>query len=241
MLKSISSLCVVFFLFSCKKEAKLDFSNRTFSSEKKAIVSIIIPEAKGSSSTAKTINTTLEQFACQALNIDASKENLSLIEESAKQFDASYAAFKKHISNELSQELPIWEANIDGEITFKSDDIVSIAMNSSINTGAAKSNFKIKFFNFNPSNGQQLTLKDIINDLNGFTKLVKKYYDKELLTTYANEQSPIHKTAFKLPETIGFNDEGVIVFYNNYEFLTPASEVLEFTIPYVAANEFLTF
>ena len=98
MQKYYSLLCVVFFLFSCKKDVLLDFSDRTFSSEKNAIVSIIIPKALGTSSAAKNINMTLEQFACDALNIDASKEKPSLIEQSAKQFDESYTSRYNNIS-----------------------------------------------------------------------------------------------------------------------------------------------
>lgn len=220
---------------------ELDFSDRTFSSEKNAIVSIILPEAQGNSSTAKKINATLEQFACEALNIDASKETQSLIKESAVQFDASYSRFKKQISNELSQELPVWEANIDGEITFKNQSLISIAMNSSINTGSAKNNLKIKFFNFDPATGKAITIEESVNDLEEFKQLVKKYYTKELLTVYNNDKSLTKESPFKLPKSIGFSDDGVIIFYNSYELLMPFTETIEFTIPYEAANDYLTF
>ena len=46
---------------------------------------------------------------------------------------------------------------------------------------------------------------------------------------------------FKLPKTIGFNDDGVIIFYNNFEFGALSKEPVEFTIPYVVADQFLTF
>ena len=228
-------------MFSCKKEISLDFAERTFSSEKNAIISVILPEAKGNTSAAKNINNTLTQFACKALNIDASKEPLSIIEDSAKQFDKSYTNFKTQISNELSQELPIWEANVDGEITFQNKNLISIGMNSSINTGSPKSNLKIKFFNFNPSTGKTISLKDIINDIDAFKKLVKKYYNKELLTGYTNVKPLTEDDEFKLPKSIGFSDDGVIIFYNSYELLMPSTEVIEFTIPYETANDYLLF
>ena len=163
--KYISVFFCVLFLISCQKEVTLQFSDRTFSSEKNAIISVVIPEAQGNSLAAKNINKVLEQFACTALNIDTSKAPRFLIEESSKQFDASYASFKKQISNELSLELPIWEANIDGELTFINENVISIAMNSSINTGAANDNLKIKFFNFNPFTGQSVPIEDSVNDL----------------------------------------------------------------------------
>ncbi len=241
MLKYFSLLSIIFFLFSCKEEVKLDFSDHTFSSEKNTIVSIILPKALGNSSAAKNINMTLEQFACDALNIDASKEKQSLIEQSAKQFDESYTSFKKQISNELSQELPVWEANIDGEITFKNENLISIAMNSSINTGAIKSNLKIKFFNFNPSTGKTITIDNIVNDIDKFKQLVKKYYNKELLTGHNNGESMTKTTNFKLPESIGFSDDGAIMFYNSHELLMPSGETIEFTIPYETVNDYLTF
>lgn len=141
----------------------------------------------------------------------------------------------------FSKELPVWEALIDGELTYKNENIISIAMNSSINTGTAKGNLKITFYNFDPISGDQLTIKTLVNNEQEFNQLVKKYYDKEVLTSYNNEQQLINNKDFKRPETIGFSDDGVIIFYNSYELLFPASEVLEFTIPYSVANPYLTF
>jgi len=46
---------------------------------------------------------------------------------------------------------------------------------------------------------------------------------------------------FKLPKTIGFNEEGIIIFYNNFEFGALSKEPVEFTIPYVVANSYLKF
>ena len=65
--------------------------------------------------------------------------------EAAKQFDTEYANFK----NQFADSDQKWEALIDGEVTYESPELISIAINSYLDTGGAHGNGYVKFFNFN--------------------------------------------------------------------------------------------
>lgn len=223
-------------LHSCKKEVVLNFSETNILVESDAIVEINMPKAEGKTEASKNINNTLESFVNNALTVDAAKTAKASIKENITAFGESYTSFKAELGKLSLDNLPIWEAVVDGEVLYKNETIVCIAMNSSINTGGAHSNIITKFFNFNSTTGKPLEFQDLFNDVDGFKTIVKKYYDKELLTGYVNPNVDFKEDDFQLPKTIGFSDDGIIIFYDT---LTPADEPLEFTIPYEVANKYL--
>ncbi len=236
----IASLLLGFVcLYSCNDEIVLDFSETSILVEDEAVVEINIPKALGSGNTAARINETLKDFANKALNIDAANTVKETIKENIASFGDSYKSFKKQME-EMSlagTDLPIWEAIIDGEVLYKNETMVCIAMNSSINTGGAHGNIIMKFFNFDIATGKELKHADLFVNVGEFTAVVEKYYKKELLTTYENGSLDFKGAGFQLPKTLGFSDDGVIIFYDNFN--TPSNEPLEFTIPYEVANKYL--
>ena len=240
-LKSSFLLIILVFLssVSCKKETNISFSEINIFSEKETLVEVVMPKANGDSNIASTINITLTKFACDILNIDSAKEKKLTIEESIIAFNDAYKDFNALILKEFEGDFPNWEAFVDGEISYKNESIVSIAMTGSVITNAANNNLVFKFFNFDLATGKSLKTKDLINDIDQFTALVKKYYDKELMTVHTSLQAK--NLDFKLPETIGFNDDGVIIIYNDFEFGALSKDAVEFTIPYTVANPFLKY
>ena len=112
-------------------------------------------------------------------------------------------------------------------------------MNSSINTGAANSNLILRFFNFDAKTGNLLTTKNLVNDIEGFTSLVEKYYNKEVNSTFIEADNLLNNNQFKLPETLGFSEEGVIILYDNFKVGAFEKEIIEFTIPYQVADNYL--
>ena len=232
-------ICIVFFN-SCKKETLLAFSETTILEENETFIEVNIPKAEGGSDVAKKINETLNSFGCSVLNIDASQEKKNTIEESIIAFNEAYKAFNKLLISEFPDDFPRWEALVDGEVSYQDENLVSIAMNGVVNTGSASSNMVFKFLNFDLSNGKSLSTEDLINNTEGFKDLVQKYYIKELITSQ-KEGTAIESENFKLPETLGFNEDGVIIIYDNFEFGNFTKELIEFTIPYGIANPYLTF
>lgn len=234
-------LLILFIVFSsCQKEsATLSFSEVNILKEAITTIEINMPKAKGNNKAVKKINSTLNEFVCHALHIDASIEKKETLNESIQGFNNAYANFNTLISKELQEELPKWEALIDGEVIYNNINFTCIAMNSSINTGAANSNLILRFFNFDANSGKILTTNDLINNVEEFTSLVEKYYNKEVTSTFIEADKLLNDNQFKLPETLGFSEEGVIVLYDNFSVGAFEKEIIEFTIPYEVVNTYL--
>lgn len=233
--------CTLLFL-SCNNEAKITFEDELISTDKNAVIEINIPKATGNDLVVvKKINKTLQQFVTFALDEDVNSQEKT-IQQAVKEFEEEFKNFNKQIPEQLSEELPVWEVLIDGEITYQADNLVSIGMNSSVNTGAAKNRSQFEFYNFDLTTGKRLHIPDLIENEPEFKKLVKKYFDKELLTTFEDAsaiKSVITDATFSLPKTIGFNDDGIIVLFD--EFGTFSEETIEFTIPFEKAEDYLKY
>ncbi|MFD2822665.1 DUF4163 domain-containing protein [Lacinutrix iliipiscaria] len=239
-MKLIRLLICLVLVSSCKKETRsLQFSEINILKSTATIVEINIPKAQGESQVSKTINATLNDFVCSALHLDASREKQTTLDSSIEDFNASFSNFNTLISTELEGELPVWEALIEGELIYNNENIACVAMNSSINTGAANSAMVFQFFNFNPKTGALYSTEDLVNDISGFTDLVKKYYNKEVRSSFIDAEALLNNDTFKLPKTLGFSDEGVIILYDNFEINTFEKEIIEFAIPFEVANEYL--
>lgn len=235
------ALMSILFLVSCDKEAKITFEDESISTKEYAVIEVNIPKANGSGEVSKKINEAIEQFVVFALDDDANTPKRSL-KEAIKQFDDEFKKFNQQIPEHLSEELPVWEALIDAEITYQSDNLVSVGMNSNVNTGAAKNRSHFEFYNFDLQTGKKLNTSDLIADEAGFKTLVKKYFDKELLTNFEDAsalKNVMTDSNFSLPKTIGFNDDGIIILFDNFgDFLT---ETVEFTIPFSQAEDYLRY
>lgn len=238
-LKYILILALSISVYSCKEETTLSFASTTIITNNETVVEVNIPKAEGNIEAAKAINTTLENFTNKALNVDSANTLKPTIEENITTFNTSYKKFKTEIGKTLLTDLPSWEALIDGEIIYQNESVISIVMNSSINTGGAQGIFNMKFFNFDTATGKELQTEDIITDLEAFKTVVKKYYKKELETGYKEINLQLSDAPFLLPKNLGFSEDGIIIFYD--QLSSPSSDPLEFTIPYAVANKHLAF
>jgi hypothetical protein len=129
----------------------------------------------------------------------------------------------------------VWDASFDGEVTYQSPSLISIAINSYVNSGGAHGNLNITFFNFD-STGTLLKFNDLFTDKEGLTEVVKAYFEEE---TKGSEINYFFGEPFHLPVNIGFNDEGVVFFYNVYEIASYSDGITEFTVPFDAIENHL--
>ena len=237
-MKFYSLLICLLIVFSCEKEnTSPSFSEVNILNEDVATIEINMPMAQGNSQVSEKINASLNEFVCSALHLDASNEKQETIKASITAFNESFSNFNTVISSELKSELPVWEAFVDGELIYNNETISCIAMNTSINTGAANTSMVFKFFNFDNKTGELLTTEELVNNPSEFKTLVKQYYDKEINATF--NDVGISTNVFKLPENLGFSDEGVIILYDNFDLGSFEKEIIEFTIPYDVANPYL--
>lgn len=237
ILKKASFLIMTLLMFaSCEKEVKISFNELSIDTSKDAIVAINYPKAEGTKEIADRINQTLEDYVSKQINLSEEDLAKKTINEAVNQFNADYNTFIRDFPDSSQK----WEALIDGEVTYSSDEIISIALNTYLDTGGAHGNTNVRFFNFNPQTGEQLKSNDLVSNFEGLSELV----EKRLKTAVeAKTDEPIENvffgTDFKLPESLGFSDEGLIILYNPYEIASYAQGIIEFSIPYENVRLFL--
>ena len=230
-LKTIVFILTISLFFSCEEEINLAFSEINVLEEKEATVEINIPKAEGDDTISKSINSVLDDFTNKALNIDSSNDVQDTFEKSLEQFNSSYLNFKNQMVEELQLELTPWEAGVDGEVTYQSNRVISIAMNTYLNTGGIHGISKVSFLNFDATTGKQLHYDEFIKDKDELKKFLKFYFEKEVESISFDD--------FKLPETIGLSDEGVIILYNVNEIPSYTDKLTEFIVPFDEIESFL--
>lgn len=218
-------------LFSCEEMTLVSFTETNALYEDNAIIELNIPKAEGSSEKAQLINNVIENHIANMLVfLDEPSDTLQL-NYAIKSFDSEYKAFK----DGFSENAMVWDASFDGEVTYQSSELISIAINSYVNSGGAHGNSNVTFFNFD-SNGTVLKFDDLFDNKESLTSIVKTYFEEEIKGSNINY---FFDEKFHLPANIGFNDEGVIFFYNVYEIASYADGITEFTIPFQELDAFL--
>lgn len=222
----IYTLIISLFSQTCKEEKALEFKEINITTESNKIVEINIPKAFGDEDVSKAINNRIGQVILSSLNLkEASNLSALTVSQSIDFFNSEYYAFK----NDFPESSMEWDAQIDGEIMYQSDEMVSVAITSYKNTGGAHGSLIITFLNFDVYTGKQLKNEDLFIDYISFTNLAKEYFNEEISDKKDLYFEPDN---FKLPENIGFNDEGVILLYNTFEIAPYSSGVTEIIIPW---------
>ncbi|NRA91375.1 MAG: DUF3298 and DUF4163 domain-containing protein [Psychroserpens sp.] len=217
-------------LRSCADEPTLDFSEESIERSDKAEIAINIPLAEGDQERSDLINSTLNNYIVSQCNLSEDSAGQLSLEDALVQFENEFEAFKTKFPDSAQQ----WEFFVDGEITFSSEHLICIALNTYLDTGGAHGNTNITFFNFNPETGEQFSLSELIDDSNSFSSLVEQELMKHLSAKDKGNTAEDYFFGkdFQLPESIGFSDEGVIILYNPYEIASYSQGIIEFTIPY---------
>ncbi|MFD0834594.1 DUF3298 domain-containing protein [Mariniflexile aquimaris] len=224
----------LFILFACNEDPKTAFTEINITTDTNTLVEANIPSAVGGTLITNGINAEINTVVMAALQVgDADSLTTKSIEESINLFNDEYKAFNKDFPDST---LP-WEAQIDGEILYESPKIITVAITSYVNTGGAHGNTKITFLNFDAQTGKRLRNTELLKDVEGFNKIAKAYLKDAL----KEEEVLFDADSFQLPENIGYTMEGLVLLYNTYEIASYATGLIEFTIPYEKANNYLVF
>ena len=235
--------CLAFLIYSCDEEVTISFEETLIETEKDAKISIAMPLASGKAEVADNINNTLQTYVANLNLMDKDSTIYKSFNDAVEKFNLDYNSF----ISDFPENSRKWEFFVDGEVTYRSPELISIAINSYTDTGGAHGNTIIRFFNFDAQTGKVLNKQDLIKDLKSFSKLTKDYLEEETAlkngfkeTSGGDMQDYFFGQDFQLPETIGFSDEGVIILYNTYEIASYAQGITEFTIPFSEIEETLS-
>lgn len=229
-------ILIIALIFSCREATIINFSESNISTKNNTIVYINVPLASSSNKEiSKRINDTIKNFISHTLALGDTDllPNLKALNDQITIFNKEYDNFIKDFPESQQK----WEAQIDGEVLLNSNQIISIAITSYINTGGAHGSTNISFLNFDASNGNSISTNVLLKDVDNFTSVAKRYFDASV----QNKSILFEPDVFKLPQNIAYSEEGLILLYNPYEIAPYSSGIIEFTIPYKEINPFLTF
>ncbi len=226
-----SIVCCVFVaatICSCKKEKRVTISFEEVSSivDDSVLVELNLLNAKGDKSLSEKINETINAKIIDGLQLDMDGEKPTTIDQAITDFKKEYA-----ILNQNSEENKfLFEATFDTELLFEGEDILCIALTSYINTGGAHGNSYISLLNFTKNEAKQLANEALIKQNDKFSSIYRKYFIKNASKQFPNVTFS-DDDEIAVPENIGFNNEGILFLFNNYELEFLGQEIFEFVIP----------
>ncbi|HEY9114346.1 MAG TPA: DUF3298 domain-containing protein [Bacteroidales bacterium] len=122
--------------------------------------------------------------------------------------------------NDFPDSKQYWSVSMKSQITYKSDKLLSIEMLTGSYLGGAHGDFRRSFLTID-SEGNRVHVIDFISDVKKFAELAEKKFRK--LEGLKKDQH-LNSTGyffpdgkFILPEGIGLNEEGFVLYYNVYE------------------------
>lgn len=220
---------------SCVQEQLFEFSETAIDKNDPTTIQIIYSKINDDSEVSTKINNTIESTLAQQIAFfEEDTDDLSL-EDAISQFEDRFVSFK----NDFEAEATPWEVIINSEVVFQSMYVITIAVDSYTFTGGAHGNSVITLLNFNPETGNLYTQDEIFKKSSDLRALVEKSFKMETASKNNTSEDYFFGEDFKLPENVGFNEEGIIFLYNTYEIASYAQGITEFTIPYTEIYTFL--
>ena len=235
-MKKTFLLSSLFILLSCAEESSFQFDEIAIEKNEPAYIEVIYPRLDEDSEASLKINNGIEStLAAHIAFFEENTDSLTL-NNAISQFENRFLSFK----TDFEPDATPWEVHINSEVVLQSKYVITIAIDSYTFTGGAHGNSAITLLNFDPKTGRLFSQDDLIKTFGDLTILVKHHFNKELEAKgNVNRVDYFFGDDFRLPENIGFNDEGVIFLYNNYELSSFADGIIEFTIPYSEISKYL--
>lgn len=240
-MKKLSILIICcFVLVGCKTDQKLTFSYYEIIPDDCngcAKVTLNLPKATPESEVSNHINDAIDGLIIDFLNFSET-DNPANLNEAIALFEKSYAEMQAEYASSLD-----WEFTADGEITYENPNLICTEISSYIFTGGAHGYGAVSFLLFDPDTGNLLDSEAVFSDLEGFKKLAEqKFREQHNIAPDADINSTgfmFEKNIFTLPENIGFDDDQVILIYNQYEIASYASGQILVEIPLNEVTPFM--
>ncbi|MDG3583152.1 DUF3298 and DUF4163 domain-containing protein [Galbibacter pacificus] len=233
-------VCTALFL-GCENKETISYVNKDMVTDNCTDcpqVKINIPQAQPANAVTEKINTEINSFVIDVLNYSEEKK-ASTINEAIAIFRNDY----KKLKERFPEDIVPWEASIKGGTSFKNGHFSSIKIESYVFTGGAHGYGSVSFLNFNDLTGEALSAEDLFTNVDAFVNYAEEAFRKqENLKPEANINSSgfmFENDAFHLPNSIGFNGQGIVLIYNPYEIAAYADGLTKIEIPYSKAEEFM--
>ena len=244
-------LLFIILLFSnCKNEPVLSFSSESFTQENLEIckdqpcstVIIDYVKAVGDTEISEKVNTIIRAHIIDALFLgDDATPSVSDIPEAATHFILAYRDHQPDFPSELDFES--YEAEVTITNPFLNENRACIEIQLYLFTGGAHGYGGTSFINFDVQTGEEIKTKDLFINYDEFEAFAetkfKEAHDISLKDNINASGFWFDNDNFYLPESLGFDDQGLIVIYNQYEIASYAEGPILLKIPFVEVLPFL--
>ncbi|MBX2826888.1 MAG: DUF3298 and DUF4163 domain-containing protein [Flavobacteriaceae bacterium] len=252
MLKKSLSLLVLFLLFSCNKEPSFILTPESFTEKDLSIcenepcstVVIDYPKANGKGHLSSQFNEQIEQWVAQVLFLgDDGTPASKTIESAAKDFILAYRDYQADLPTTLGADG--YEAEVNIEVSHKSDELISLVMDYFLYTGGAHGYGAVTFLNLNGKTGKDIQVEDLFSNVESVTKIAEQEFRKQYeIAPDSNINEGgfwFENDAFHLSETVGFADNYLFLTYNPYEIAPYSEGIISLKVPLERIDEFLNF
>ena len=234
---------IVLLLWNCEKDDRLTFEPLDFITEdcnNCPKVTIHIPRALDDKPISNIINNSVKEEVISLLIYDDEIEATN-IEEAIQSFKNGYLELKKMYPDE-----PVgWEADIEGKVTYEDKNILTIQVNAYSFTGGAHGFSSTRFLNFDKAKVLEMETMELFKDPLEFQSFAEgKFRDQEKIPVNGSINATgfmFEDDKFYLPENIGFTQEGLQLFYEQYEVASYADGPIILTLKFKELEPYLKF
>ena len=222
-------------------DAALTFEQREFNrqspgceqdSNQCARVSAVYPLAvAGPEEAARRINDTIGMYLRISLAVFAPAP-----EDIPESLDSIADNFLKEYETVMAEEDGLgqaWSVELDGQVLYQSENLVSVELNTYSYAGGAHPNSFVYLINFDAVTGKALHLNDIVRDTARLRELAEVHFReaRELgVDESLSDAGFFWGESFALPENYALTEEGLYFYYNPYEIAAYVVGPTSFTI-----------
>lgn len=246
-MKKALLIIVNILLVSCSNET-IDFSTQTWEQKSNlpceeicTRVSIKVPFANNDSKVADSINQHLLNTVKEIAYFGENPNKKVTYPEITQSFISAYEDMKKQFPTETIG----WEVLIEGKNTYQNEDLIALQIGYYNYTGGAHGYNGIKSIIINKNDGSIHTSKTLFKNLSGFKKFAEKAFRKQfkIADNYTINATGFmfNEDKFELPNTLIFNDKGLVLYYNTYEISSYSDGPKQLFLPYNEIQDYLSF
>ena len=250
-MNSIFRLLILLIILSgCANEPTLIFTSEDFTEAQLEIckteacssVSIEYLKVSGDAFISEKINNAITSYIIETLFLgDDDVPTAKNIEEAAKDFILAYRDYQPDIPTEL--DFGGYEAEVSVQNSHRNEQLVSLEATSYLFTGGAHGYGGTSYLNFDIATGALIENTNLFVNYSEFEAFAetkfKEAFDIPESDTINASGFWFENDNFYLPETIGFNENNLIIVYNSYEIAPYAAGPIVLEIPLTEVASFL--
>jgi len=220
-------------LWGCERENKTEWHAREYLGkvcEACPSVRVGIPEAGDNTPLGRGVNQALREEVIEILDYDETR-NATAIPEAIEAFSTAYRELRRQFPDETIG----WEAELEGQITYEDDRLLSVKLESYVFTGGAHGLLTIRYLNFDKKTGEELGAEALFADLTALENMAEKAFrEAKGIPSGAGINDTgfmFEEDRFALPENLGFTPQGLELLYNPYEVASYADGPVSLVLP----------